>query len=259
MFERACGWLPRCCAARLGSSIPTCSIELQRNKAKEMEIVIGVIALLIAVLLWLFPPEPLRRLLGVKEPGPIDGGQDYTARDLTNALKTSIEALEIVEDNSYFGLRAPALMKLSVPPRIIERSQREPLLRWIDTLDDELLLVTLEIRDYWRGKDWRAGVPRSFLVSVAQPLGSGRSTPDLEKALIETGVLAPSETPGHFNYGPNLQQALDYIDLIDWNKLKNSVVENHLEERAKRGRKERFDASMRKVADIDPPEERDHF
>ena len=25
----------------------------------------------------------------------------------------------------------------------------EPLLRWIESLDDELLLVTLEIREYW--------------------------------------------------------------------------------------------------------------
>lgn len=193
-----------------------------------MEITLGAVGLLIAILVWLFPPEPLRRRLGLKQSGFSGSSEDIlTPRDLTNAFKTSVEGLEIVEDEVYFKRRAPSLMHMEPQPSIVERSQREPLLRWIDTLDDELLLVTLQIRDYWRGRDWRAGVPRSLLVSVAQPLGSGRSTPDLENALIETGVLAPSETPGHFDYGPNLQRALDYIDLMDWNRLKNSLADDH--------------------------------
>jgi hypothetical protein len=143
---------------------------------------------------------------------------------LTDAFKSSIEKLDIVDDDQYFKRRAPSLMNMESTPRIIERSQRESLLRWIESLDDELLLVTLEIREYWRGKDWRLGVPRSFLTKIAQPFGSGRGIPDLEKGLIDTGVLAPGENQSWFAYGPNLQRALDYIDLMDWNELKRSIA-----------------------------------
>jgi len=46
----------------------------------------------------------------------------------------------------------------------------------------------------------------------------------LEKGLIDTGVLAPGENQSWFAYGPNLQRALDYIDLMDWNELKRSIA-----------------------------------
>ena len=190
-----------------------------------MELAIGIIGLLVAVLLWFFPPWPLRQLLGVRESDPTDASTGTRRkRVLTNAFRASIEKLDIVDDDQYFRHRASSLMHVESRPRIIERSRRESLLRWIESLDDELLLVTLEIREYWRGKDWREGVPRPFLVKVAQPLGNGRSVPDLEKELIDTGVLAPGEDQSWFAYGPNLQKALDYIDLVDWNELKRSIA-----------------------------------
>lgn len=97
------------------------------------------------------------------------------------------------------------------------------MLAWVDSLDDELLLVTLAIRDYWRGKDWREGLPRHYLTRVSHPFGKGRGIPELEKDLVDCGVLSPGKDENGFDYGANLQGALDYLDLVDRNELKASV------------------------------------
>jgi len=109
-----------------------------------MEILIGIVGLVITVLLWLFPPEPLRRLFGVKESSFVNESTNQERkRDLTKAFKAILEDLEIVEDSEYFKLRAPSLVGREPAPLIIERSKRGQLLAWVDSLDDELLLVTL--------------------------------------------------------------------------------------------------------------------
>lgn len=191
-----------------------------------MEILIGIAGLAITVLLWLFPPEPLRRLFGVKEPNSVSGNTNQERkRNLTEAFKAILENLETVEDSEYFELRAPSLVGHEPIPQIIERSKREQLLAWADSLDDELLLVTLAIRNYWQGKHWREGVPKDYLTNVSHPLGKGRGLPELEKDLVTCGVLSPS-TEVLFDYGANLQAALDYIDLVDWDDAKASVKVN---------------------------------
>ncbi|MCZ7575515.1 MAG: hypothetical protein M5U01_43755 [Ardenticatenaceae bacterium] len=188
-----------------------------------MEIVIGIVGLVITILLWLFPPEPLRRLFGVKEPEFVsESTNQERKRDLTEAFKAVLEDLEVVEDNEYFELRARSLIRREPISKIIERSKRERLLAWIDSLDDELLLVTLAVRNYWQGKDWREGVPKDYLTRVSHPLGKGRGISDLEKDLVNCGVLAPSNEE-LFDYGANLQVALDYIDLVDWDDSRAST------------------------------------
>jgi hypothetical protein len=68
-----------------------------------MEILIGVAGLVIAVLLWLFPPEPLRRLFGVKEPDPVnESSNQEKKRDQTEKFKAILEDLETVEDSLNF-------------------------------------------------------------------------------------------------------------------------------------------------------------
>lgn len=64
---------------------------------------------MIPILLWLFPLEPLRRLLGVKDPNLIGESADDDERkhDLTKAFKAILDNLEIVEDGEYFKRRAP--------------------------------------------------------------------------------------------------------------------------------------------------------
>ena len=187
-----------------------------------MEIAVGIIGVVIAILVWLFPPEPLRKRLGWKEPHGATRKENTPARkrELTQAFRSEVEKLEIVDDGRYSSLRAPAMVNKLPMPRIVEGSQRAALLNWIDSLDDELLLVTLAIRGYWQGKDWREGYPRTHLLRIAQPFGVGRSLPSLVNDLTATGVLTPRDNGDHFDYGPNLQRALDYIDLLDWDELK---------------------------------------
>lgn len=185
-----------------------------------MEILIGVVGLVITVLLWLFPPEPLRRLFGVKEPDPVnESSNQEKKRDQTEKFKAILEDLETVEDSEYFKLRASCLVGNGPVPRIIERSKRAQLLAWVDSLDDELLQVTLAIRNFWQGKDWREGLPRNYLTRVSHPFGKGRGIPELEKDLVDCGVLAP-RNEDIFDYGANLQSALDYIDMVDWNEIR---------------------------------------
>ncbi|MCB0078167.1 MAG: hypothetical protein KDD73_12205 [Anaerolineales bacterium] len=191
-----------------------------------MEILIGIVGLVITVLLWLFPPEPLRRLFGVKESSSVsESANQERKRDLTKAFKAILEDLEIVEDSEYIKLRAPSLVGREPAPQIIERSKREQLLAWVDSLDDELLLVTLAVRNYWQGKHWSEGVPRDYLTRVSHPLGKGRGIPDLEKDLVNCGVLAPRNKE-LFDYGANLQAALDYIDLVNWDDVRASTQMN---------------------------------
>lgn len=185
-----------------------------------MEIAIGLIGLIVAILVWLFPPEPLRRWLGVPSPQPKDVDEALPKkREITSAFKTELERLEVVGDEAYFKQRAPALMKLAPMPRIIEKSKRDQMLAWVDSLDDELLMVTLAIREYWRGKHWHDGVPRRVLHGASHPFGKGRSGPELEHDLIECGVLVPTKDANRFDYGSNLQRALDYVDLVEWTSL----------------------------------------
>lgn len=185
-----------------------------------MEVLIGVVGLVVTVLLWLFPPEPLRRLFGVKEPNSVnENSNSEMKRDLTKKFRAVLEGLEAVEDSEYFKLRAPHLIGNGPAPRIIERSKKAQLLAWVDSLDDELLQITLAIRNYWQGKDWREGFPRSYLTRVSHPFGKGRGIPELEKDLVDCGILAP-RNKDVFDYGANLQRALDYIDMVDWNEIR---------------------------------------
>lgn len=185
-----------------------------------MEILISIVGLVIAILLWLFPPEPLQRLLGMKAPKSVsESTDDNLKRDLTNEFKAILEDLEIVEDSQYFKRRAPSVIGRQPVPEIIEKSKRKQLLAWVDSLDDELLLVTLAIRNYWQGKDWREGVPKDYLTKVSHPLGKGRGIPDLEKDLVNCGVLAP-KSEELFDYGANLQSVLDYLDMVNWNEIR---------------------------------------
>lgn len=191
-----------------------------------MEILIGIAGLIITVLLWLFPPEPLRRLFGVKESNSVsESTNQERKRDLTETFKAILENLETVEDSEYFKLRAPSLAGREPVPQIIERSKREQLLAWADSLDDELLLVTLAIRNYWQGKHWREGMPKDYLIRVSHPLGKGRGIPELAEDLVNCGVLSPRNEE-LFDYGANLQAALDYIDLVDWNDVRTSAQVN---------------------------------
>lgn len=191
-----------------------------------MEILIGIAGLIITVLLWLFPPEPLRRLFRVKESNSvIESTNEERKRDLTEMFKAILENLETVENSEYFKLRAPSLVGREPVPQIIERSKREQLLAWADSLDDELLLVTLAIRNYWQGKHYREGMPKDYLTRVSHPLGKGRGIPELAEDLVNCGVLSPRNEE-LFDYCANLQAALDYIDLVDWNDVRTSAQVN---------------------------------
>ncbi len=194
-----------------------------------MEFVLGVLGLVITILLWLFPPEPLRRMLRLPSSNPVETKDKETVpkkeRRLTEAFKATLEDLEIIDDDEIYMKRCvPSMLKREPPPRIIKRADRDPLLTWVDSLDDELLLVTLAVREYWRGKDWRKGIPRRVIVQASHPSGRGRGVPELESALIECGVLVPRQDREWFDYGANLQRALDCIDLVDWDKLKENVA-----------------------------------
>ena len=69
------------------------------------------------------------------------------------------------------------------------------------------------------------GMPKDYLRRVSHPLGKGRGMPELEEDLVNCGVLSPRNEE-LFDYGANLQAALDYIDLVDWNDVRTSAQVN---------------------------------
>jgi hypothetical protein len=62
------------------------------------------------------------------------------------------------------------------------------LLSWVDDLDDELLLVSAALAGR---PDSSRHVAQSWISENSHPLGTGRSVPDLIRALLDVGVLAP--------------------------------------------------------------------
>ena len=60
---------------------------------------------------------------------------------------------------------------------------------------------------------------------MSHRLGKGRGIPNLEKDLVNCGVLAPRNEE-LFDYGANLQAALDYVDLVNWDDVRASTQMN---------------------------------
>lgn len=67
-----------------------------------MEILVGIGGLAVAVLLWLFPPEPLRRLLGLAPPRAKEAGDQD--RDLVQRFSRFLQQLP---EKGDVGSKAP--------------------------------------------------------------------------------------------------------------------------------------------------------
>ncbi len=105
-------------------------------------------------LLTVFIPESGQH---VSEGAPTSDSHHFS-RSLCNAFKLFVQSLEPVTEN-YTSRMFKAKIEKLTPPKIIEAEKKNPILRWIDTLDDELLEITLAIREYWRDRDCRTGFP----------------------------------------------------------------------------------------------------
>jgi len=141
---------------------------------------------------------------------------------LCAAFKAFVEKLEAATDD-YIGQKFKAKIDHLKPPLIVEAENKNPILQWIDSLDDELLEATLAIREYWRGRHWADGVPLNVLSRISHSSGTGRSVTRLQQDLTEVGVLGGADDrlpAGNVHYGRNLQRALDCIDLADWQQLR---------------------------------------
>jgi len=151
-----------------------------------MEIVVGIGGLVIAVLLWLFPPEPLRRLLGVAPPSAKETAEQQH-RDLVRRFSSFLQQLPEVESGEFQKSTIEANLSGSPPPSLIDRQEKPRLMHWLDALDDELLLLTRLLASCGG-----AGTTQRWLAAHSHPLGKGRAIEQLIDALLQVGVLAPT-------------------------------------------------------------------
>lgn len=184
-----------------------------------MEIIVGIGGLVIAVLLWLFPPEPLRRLLGVA-PSAEETAQQHC--DLVRRFSSFLQQLPEVESGEFQKRTIEASLGGSPPPSLIDRQEKPRLLHWLDALDDELLLLTRSLASCGG-----AGTTQRWLAAHSHPLGKGRGVEQLIDALLQVGVLAPTteelvprtyaeidaKSNPSFDYGEMLYTARYYIAL----------------------------------------------
>lgn len=166
-----------------------------------IELVVGITGLFVAIAVWLFPPEPLRRLFRIQQ----------TPRTTAQPEQTRQEPY--CEKFALFVETFPDL----------PTSTRTRILAWIDSLDDELLLVAAAMSGRPESSDH---VGRSWISENSHPLGCGRSVPDLIAALFSAGVLAPSTeelVPGSYaESDAQRNPAFDYGRLLldTWGILK---------------------------------------
>jgi hypothetical protein len=129
---------------------------------------LAVLAIVVTVLIWIFPPEPLRRWFGISPGRTKDSEASEGKAGIPKGLSRRF---------AQFIKERPALLQ-----------SRADVLSWIDEIDDELLLVAVAMAKL-RGK---TGVTQSWISSHSHAFGRGRSVQDLIAELHSVGLLAPS-------------------------------------------------------------------
>lgn len=153
-----------------------------------IESFVAIAGLLVAVLVWLFPPEPLRRVLRIRHAPVLPGPPEQT------------RPRHFCERFALFVGEFPNL-----------GDTRTRILAWIEDLDDDLLLVAAKMSDRPYASEH---VGQSWISEHSHPLGPGRSVPELIAALFSAGILAPSTeelVPGSYaEWDAQRNPAFDY-------------------------------------------------
>jgi len=187
-----------------------------------MEIVISILAVIIGILLWLFPPEPLRKLFRIdKQERKL---KEYPI-ELCTQFQKFINSLEPVDSDNFRKKTTEAEVKKNDPSLHIDMDAKRKLTRWISSLDDELLLLARKMIQE-RKTGAKLGVTQIWISNNSHPLGEGRSVEELIEALSKVGLLSPTTEPEEYNanyiasnpswdYGNNLYEAQYYILLAE--------------------------------------------
>lgn len=149
-------------------------------------------ALAVFVMVFFFNPAQLasegESRNQVPERDPESSASSGIPRDRTKRFITLLNSLEEVGSEEFSLQTSASSMDKTPPPRIIDVTAKERLLRWAETIDDELLLVTEQLQSSSR----KEGVTLRTIQAKALPLGAGRSVDQLIDELLAIGVLAPS-------------------------------------------------------------------
>ena len=115
----------------------------------------------------------------------------------TGRFRKFINALEEVDHDRYEELQWQARRESESHLAMIDQTEKSSILNWIDSIDDEILHVTMDLAELNESQSWTHGITQSTLSNYAAPLGRGRSVEKLSQALLERGILAPSTEVTH--------------------------------------------------------------
>lgn len=148
-------------------------------------------------------------------------------RTKAQEFREFINSLEEVNYDRYLKETTEAYMQSKLHPMIIQPKDKAWILKWVESVDDEILAVTNAISSLALKQSYSKGVTQTWITNNSLPLGAGRSVSKLTQSLLQCGILAPSteynppgthaskdaETNPSFNFGPTLSIVKNYVVL----------------------------------------------